>query len=215
MQRLVKLRVEGLAAGQILRLDGGAGQVRWFTDADSAEQESVDVGAELGLEYAKPGPYVIMLDLLDADGFWLATLAQTPIKIAYPDETLAATIPAIFSAEPPAELPAAETPAEALAEPQPWLPYRYIKPRYSVNTYASPGGGAVRRSVNPGIYLSVRAETTVGGQTWFKTAEGDWIAASAVTIPPDIRVCAGSSWARRRLPRPRHHRRQPTRAGGS
>ena len=35
-----------------------------------------------------------MLDLLDADGFWLATLAQTPIKIAYPDETLAAAAPA-------------------------------------------------------------------------------------------------------------------------
>ena len=216
MQRLVKLRVEGLAAGQILRLDGGAGQVRWFTDADSAEQESVDVGAELGLEYAKPGPYVIMLDLLDADGFWLATLAQTPIKIVYPDETLAATIPAIFSAEPPAELPAAETLAEALAEPQPWLPYRYIKPRYSVNTYASPGGGAVRRSVNPGIHLSVRAETTVGGQTWFKTAAGDWIAASAVTIlrTSELRGIELGE-APPPPPPPPHHRRQPTRARGS
>ena len=151
MQRLVKFRVEGLAAGQLLRLDGGAGQVRWFADADSAGQEGIDAGAELDLEYAKPGPYVIMLDLLDADGFWLATLAQTPIKIAYPDETLAATIPAIFSSEPPAEPPAAETPAAALAEPQPWLPYRYVKPRYSVNTYASPAaalcaGASIRAS---------------------------------------------------------------------
>ena len=216
MQRLVKLRVEGLTPGQLLRLDGGAGQVRWFADADSAGQESIDAGAELGLEYAKPGPYVIMLDLLDADGFWLATLAQTPIKIAYPDETLAATIPAIFSSEPPAELPAAETPAEALAEPQPWLPYRYIKPRYSVNTYASPGGGAVRRSVNPGIHLSVRAETTVGGQTWFKTAGGDWIAASAVTIlrTSELRGIELGE-APPPPPPPRHHRRQPTRARGS
>ena len=58
-----------------------------------------------------------------------------------------------------------------------------------MNTYASPGGGAVRRSVNPGIYLSVRAETTVGSQTWFKTAQGDWIAASAVTFmrPSELR----------------------------
>ena len=181
MQRLVKLRVEGLADDQILRLDGGAGQVHWFSDADSAAQD-IAAGAELGLEYAKPGPYVIMLDLLDVDGFWLATLAQCPIKIAYPDETLAAAVPVFSAAESLAEIPAAVAPAESLAAPQPWLPYRYIKPRYSVNTYASPGGGAVRRSVNPGIHLSVRAETTVGGQTWFKTAGGDWIAASAVTI---------------------------------
>ena len=79
MQRSVKLRVEGLADDQILRLDGGAGQVHWFSDADSAAQE-IAAGAELNLEYAKPGPYVIMLDLLDVDGFWLATLAQCPSR---------------------------------------------------------------------------------------------------------------------------------------
>ena len=76
MQRLIKLRVENLAVDQVLRLDGGAGQVSYFSNADGADEE-IDVAAELGVEYAKPGPYVIALDLLDADGFWLATLTQS------------------------------------------------------------------------------------------------------------------------------------------
>ena len=187
MQRLIKLRVEGLRSGQILRLDGGAGQVHWFSDVGS-DDEGIAAGAELGMEYAKPGPYVIMLDLLDADGFWIATLAQIPLDVAYPAETLATVPPATPSAKPPAEMPGT-APTEAFAEPQPWLPYRNIKPRYSVNTYASPGGGTVRRVVSPGIYLSVRAETTIGGQTWYKTAQGDWIAASAVTFFRPSELC--------------------------
>ncbi len=172
MQRLVKLRVEGLAAGQRLRLDGGAAQVRWFSDADGGTQ-----AAEFGLTYAKPGPYTVALDLLDADGFYAATLAETPLELSAPDE-LAAEPRAGFSEAAPLE--AAAAPATAA---EPWLPYRYIRPiRSGVYTYAAPGGGAARRSVNPGIYLSVRAETTAGGERWYQTAQGDWIAASVVTF---------------------------------
>ena len=173
MQRLIKLRVEGLAAGQVLRLDAGAGHAHYFSNAEG-EDLGIDVAAEIGATYAKPGPYTLMLDLIDEDGFWLATLAQNPIEIAHADEIIAAASPAGLLPEPAA--------AALSAEVQPWLPYRYVKPRYSVSTYAAPGGGAVRRNVNPGIYLSVRAEATVSDQTWLRTAQGDWIAASAVTF---------------------------------
>ena len=149
MQRLVKLRVEGLVAGQLLRLDGGAGQVYWFSDADSLAQ-GIDVGAEVGLEYAKPGPYVVMLDLLDAGGFWLATLAQTPVKIAYPGEIFASMGPTPPSAE-PAEM-AEVAPPDALAEPQPWLPYRYIKPRTARTPMRAPAAA-------PCAEASIRAST--------------------------------------------------------
>ena len=216
MQRFIKLRVEGLVAGQILRLDCGAGQVYGFSIADSAAQEN-EAGTEIGVayaKYAKPGPYVIMLDLLDADGFWLATLAQNPIAITYPDETLSVDTPAPSAAELSVE-PSETAPVELLAEPQPWLPYRYIKPRYNVSTYASPGGGAVRRNVNPGIFLSVRAETMVGGQVWYKTAYGDWIAASAVTFF-QVSALRGIELGDTPPP-PRRHRRHrlPICAGGS
>jgi len=174
MQRLVKLRVEGLESGQRLRLDGGAAQVHWLSEGTGGTQ-----AAEFLLEYAKPGPHRATLDLLDADGFWMATLTEAPLEITFPDE-LAETKP---PPETSLEEPAVTALADVAAEPQPWLPYRYIKPtRYGVYTYSGPGGGTVRRSVNPGIYLSVRAETVVGGTRWFQTAQGDWIAASVVTF---------------------------------
>ncbi len=180
LQRLVKLRVDGLESGQRLRLDGGAAQVHWLSDAGGGTQ-----AAEFLLEYDKPGPYRVTLDLLEADGFWTATLAETPLELTYPDEA-ATTIRSAGAAELPSEMPSEPPSAAAVvaaaAEPQPWLPYRYVKPTRAVYTYAAPGGGTKRRAVNPGIYLSVRAETVVGGQRWFQTAQGDWISASVVTF---------------------------------
>ncbi len=62
-QRLIKLRVEGLAPGHSLRLDGGAGQVHMLTNESGASQ-----AVELSLDYAKPGSYTVTLDLLDSAG---------------------------------------------------------------------------------------------------------------------------------------------------
>lgn len=189
LQRLIKLRVDGVQNGQRLRLDGGAAQVHWLSDAGGGTQ-----AVEFVLEYAKPGPYRITLDLLDTDGFWSATLAETPLELTYPDEIEAATGAAEAAAEQPTELATAAVTTAAVTEAvaaagQPWLPYRYVKPVRSVYTYAAPGGGAIRRAVNPGIFLSVRAETAVAGQQWFQTAQGDWIAASAVVFfsPSELR----------------------------
>ena len=175
MQRLAKLRVEGLAPGQRLRLDGGAAQVHWLSE-DAVSTHA----AEFVLTYAKPGLYHATLDLLDADGFWLTTLAETPLEIAFTEEAPAG---AEAAPTPLAPIPTMPGLTETLTEPQPWLPYRYVKPiRSGLATYATPGGGRISRSVGPGIYLSVRAETAVSGVRWLQTAQGDWIAAANVTF---------------------------------
>lgn len=166
-QRQVSLRVTGSAAGQQLRLDGGAGQVHLLTGLGA------DTADDLRLTYVKSGRYHVTLDLLDADGYWLATLAQGPLEVADPDEPGGkAPLPAAPSA---ADLQA----TAALAEP--WLPYRNVRPVRTVATYTRPGGGAVQRYVGTATFLTARAETVVGGQRWLQTALGDWIAESVVT----------------------------------
>ena len=92
--------------------------------------------AEFVLVYAKPGPYRATLDLLDADGFWLTTLAETPLEIAFPEEAtgwarrLRLAGPLTRNAW---------TSGRHSTEPQAWLPYRYVKPiRSGLATYTTP-----------------------------------------------------------------------------
>ncbi len=166
-QRRVSLRVAGLADGQQLRLDGGAGQVHLLVGTDNV------AAADVLLAYAKPGAYHVTLELLDGDGFWLGTLAETPLEVAAPEETPE-------KAAAPAG-PATAGIQAAAYEPEPWLPYRNVRPVRSAATYTQPGGSKVQRYVGTGTFLTARAETAVGGQRWLQTALGDWIAESAIT----------------------------------
>lgn len=171
-QRQVTVRVAGLPAPHSLRLDGGSGQARLLAGAT----EDVTVR----LSYAKPGRYQVALDLLDGDGFWAATLSETPIEVQDAEGAPPAS----------AELPQPAIAAEiSAAEPRPWLPYRNIRPVRGVYTYQSPGGSAVSRSVNANYFLTARAETVISGKRWFQTALGDWIAADVVTffVPSGLR----------------------------
>lgn len=170
-QRLVKLHVTELAAGCSLRLDGGAGQVHILANESGASQ-----AVELLLDYAKPGRYTVTLDLLDSGGFWLATLAETPLAVASAEE--GAAEPALGQPLLAAEATAAVAAATAAATP--WLPYSYVRPTRTAYTYATPGGSTVRRTVNTSYYLTARAETVVGSKRWFQTALGDWIASDVV-----------------------------------
>ncbi len=183
-QRLVKLRVEGLATGHSLRLDAGAGQVHNLTNESGASQ-----AVELALDYAKPGSYTVTLDLLDAGGFWLATLAETPLDISFPEETQTGAVAPAFVQ--PSSATEATASTAATAAP-PWLPYRYVRPTHSAYTYTTPGGSTIRRTVNTSYYLTARAETVVGGKRWFQTALGDWIAADVVAAmtPSDFQGIA-------------------------
>ena len=156
-QRAVSVKLIGLAPDQQARLDGGAGQAYILAGRDGADPER-----GWTLDYPKAGAYTITLDLLDADGFWLATLAETPIIIAVPEP---APLPAAVEPAPTPALAGRPTlaarPADvstAAAETQPWLPYRYCHPTgwTSARLYRTPGGGEITRVVGAGVYLSIR-----------------------------------------------------------
>ncbi len=170
-QRTMTLHAPALQPGQRLRVDAGAGQVR-----ELAGEEGQVVTAEMVLAYPKPGLYLVTVDLLDGEGFWLETLAQTPLEIAGPEvEDIAAS---------PVAIPeAVARDAVAAHAVEPWLPYRNFKPRTSgARTYSQPGGGTVRRVVGTGVWMTARRETTADGYTWYQTASSDWIRADAVTF---------------------------------
>jgi len=184
LQTVIRLQVNGLAPGQQLRIDAGAGKVYRLTDADGPDQT-----AEWIVEYDKPGTYTVAVDLLDEDGFWLATLAETPLEVAFPLEEQTRfeepveDIPLILFTAPP-EVPQVEAPEK------PWLPFRYARPVWSgARTYTTPGGDRISRTLGPGTYLAIKAETVVNGALWYQTGGRDWIAASAVTLlhPSELR----------------------------
>jgi hypothetical protein len=187
LRRVARVKITGLRPEHQVRLDGGNGQTHTLTGADGPEQSVVWT-----LDYPKPGPYLVALDLLDAGGFWLATLAETPLEVAPPAEV---------PAQEPAVLPQASMPLPIIAvdvsalpaEARPWLPYRYARPAWGWSrTYTAPGGGQVSRAVGSGTYLSIRQETVVNAALWYRTGSGDWIAANAVSLmtPSELRGVA-------------------------
>ena len=178
----------------------GAGQAFWLSCA-----ETPSLAGEWRLDYPKPGGYTVAVDLVDADGFWLATLAEMPIEIAPPLDLGA---PAMLM---PAEAEFVAEPLPESAQPtvtgQPWLPYRNCRPTWgSTPLYTQPGGVTISRTAWSGTYLSIHAETVVGGQRWFLTAGGDWVAASNVTIMAPSELAA-QHWRAVCLPRRLHHHR--------
>jgi L,D-transpeptidase catalytic domain/Bacterial SH3 domain len=183
-EQRVRLEVAELSPSQRVRLDGGAGQAFWLSRA-----ETPNLASEWLLDYPKLGSYTVAVDLIDADGFWLTTLAEMPIEIIPPPEFAYPGQPHEAAVETPAPVEPPVAVELAVAE-QPWLPYRYCRPTWaSTLLYRQPGGSTVSRTVWSGTYLSIRAETAVGGQRWFLTAGGDWVAASNVTLmePSDLR----------------------------
>lgn len=169
----VQVKVANLAAEARVRLDGGAGQAFELAGAEGAQQEG-----RWTLGYPKPATYPLTLALLDADGFWLADLAQTTVEIGEPiaaPVTLALPFAAADDVPP--------LPEVAAAAVDPWLPYRYAYPAWAwARTYTTAGGAAVSRSLAPGTYLGIDAETWAGGALWYRTLGRDWIPASSVNL---------------------------------
>jgi lipoprotein-anchoring transpeptidase ErfK/SrfK len=165
------VQVEGLAPGHAVRLDGGAGQIHTLHGAAGPAQK-----ATWTLSYPKPGEYTVSLALLDEEGYRLTELERAVVTVAEP-----------IVAPPMVEVMAAEAVVLGLPEvesaAEPWLPYRYFRPVWAwARTYTSPGGSTVGRSLAPGTYLAVDAETLVGGQVWYRTLGRDWIPAAAVAL---------------------------------
>lgn len=181
---VLRLHAEELPPGQRLRLDGGAGQVRWAT----AGEDGTLITAWT-LDYVKSGSYVVAVDLVDEEGFWLGTLAERDIEVPAPkvyaeagEAELAEVVPQVSEA-------LAEVPAPTSALP-PWLPFRYLRPLWAnARTYTRPGGDRVSRVLGAGTYLATDREALVDGALWYRSTYGDWIPASAVALltPSELR----------------------------
>ncbi|GAB4562903.1 MAG: hypothetical protein Kow0047_11330 [Anaerolineae bacterium] len=178
----VTVHVEGLPTAARVRVDGGAGQVHWLEGVQGSSQES-----SWTLVYPKPGTYGIAADLLDEDGFWVATLAEASVEVKEPlpegqgDQSgpaLTSEMKTVRAAEAPAL-----GEAQAATALPPWIPFRYVRPMWAWSqTYVGPGGGAVSRTLQPGTYLAIQGETWAGGEVWYQSTYGDWIQASAVDV---------------------------------
>ncbi|MCS7221659.1 MAG: L,D-transpeptidase family protein [Anaerolineae bacterium] len=189
LEATVRLHITGLLPQHRLRVDCDAGQVRWLSGASGAEQT-----VEWQVSYPKPGTYTLAADLVDAEGFWLATLVESPLEIAEPTEPRS-----VAQGDEPADATRLATVVyaamEALAEAQaislpPWIPFRYVRPLWAwARTYTTPGGGRISRNLRPGTYLAIKEETLVDGALWYQSSAGDWIAASAVDVlrPSELR----------------------------
>jgi hypothetical protein len=181
----INVRMEGLGRNQRVRIDSGAGQA-FFLEGAMAAQENA-----LTAVYYKHGVYTIAADLLDADGFRVASLGETSIEIADAEPEMSMAAPADIKAAPASVREVQgdiEVPIVINSAPV-WLPFRYARPNWAwTRTYTEPGG-RVSRSLAPGTYVAIRKEVATNGQIWFQTGAFDWIPASSVTIviPSELR----------------------------
>lgn len=181
LQIAVEVGLEAVQDWHRVRIDGGAGNVRWWTPYDP-EIETDSARGEWTFDYRKPGPYRIYVDLVDAEDYRVVPLGVFPVEIAPPlDDPDSAETP-----QPPAGGVSAGTisaPVEAgqiNSSLPPWLPFAYVRPMWAwARTYTQPGGITVSRYLALGSYLAVRQEVEVGDQIWYQTGSYDWIPASS------------------------------------
>ncbi len=173
---VVRLELSGVAADQRLRFDGGAGEVREIHGSEGAH---IDVTWPCA--YTKPGAYRLVLDLIDADGFWVERLAEQAFDVVTPIPAGAAITSVVEGADesypPLPEVPIATTAAE------PWLPHRNAAPLWAwAAAHAAPGGGPITRHMGPGTYLAFTTETMAADQIWYRSTAGDWFPAASVRM---------------------------------
>lgn len=190
LEMAVELQVNDLGEAHAVRLDGGAGNVVWLMTTGPKTEDGLGHKGEWTFGYAKPGEYMLTVDLVDAAGFWVATLARQPLEIAPP---IAEPESAASRSAGSEHLPAGVTaPVEIAAQTAavPWLPFRYARPLWAwARTYSRPGGTVISRYLALGTYLAVRQEVTAGGQLWYQTGSYDWIPAGSVAFlnPSELR----------------------------
>lgn len=176
-QAVVRVEVLGLQPGQQVRVDAGAGHIFPLLAAEGADQSG-----EWTVDYSKSGEYPIFVDLLDQEGYWLASLGEGAATLS--PEPVAVIEPL---AEP---LPSLADSADWAIASAPWLPHSYVRPAWGgVRTYSAPGGGSVVRSLVLGTYLAIQRDMMAGGQLWHQSVQGDWVPASSVipVTPSDLR----------------------------
>jgi len=70
----LKLKVVDLQSDHRLRISSGANQEEWLYGMAGPAQEYTWM-----FDYTKPGTYTVSVDLLDAEGFWQGTLAESQV----------------------------------------------------------------------------------------------------------------------------------------
>jgi hypothetical protein len=196
MTLIVELEVDGLAAGQRVRLDAGGGNVRVWSPSAPANGNALTHRGEWTFEYVKPGPYHVVADVINADGYWVGQLAAQPVDIAPPSSDTPFVGEVAADAVSPLEVAAPLEIAVNAAALPPWLPYRYVRPLWaSARTYTQAGGAVVARVLALGTYLAIRQEVLAGGQLWYQSTRLDWIPAASVAAltPSELRGVALSS----------------------
>ncbi len=185
LERTIHWEVSGLADGCILRVDSGDGQAV-LLPGEKVERQP----GEWRVIYAKPGTYLAAMDVMDADGFWLATLAEYPVEVVNPEE-VASSGPAPLLSQSQPYAPAADRPSpDSDMVAQPWLLTRYARPSWGwLRAYGSQAARVVVRVPQQGAYLSIRAEASIGDSLWYQTAGGDWVCARDLELarPSDLR----------------------------
>ena len=181
MEIVVEVGLGGLRDWHRVRIDGGAGNIRWWTPLDG-ETDAKSARGEWHFEYRKPGPYRICVDLVDVEDYRLAPLGVFPLDIAPPleDPDSAKTPQPPVGAVATGAITAPVEVGQVNANLPAWLPFQYVRPVWAwARTYTQPGGIVVSRYLALGTYLAVRQEVEVGGQLWYQTGSYDWIPASA------------------------------------
>ncbi|HEX9115940.1 MAG TPA: L,D-transpeptidase [Anaerolineae bacterium] len=196
-ERIVRWAVRGLGDGEALRVDAGAAQISSPAAEGAGGGAADERRGECRLTFAKPGHYLVALDVLDAQGFWLASLAEYPVEVStLPEGT---PTPQPLAEETPVRTfgPVADRAPDADAGGLgPWQAGFYARPAWGwLRTYSSPGGSDVVRVLPPGSYLSLRGETLIGSALWYQTAGQDWIAADVLdpVLTGDLRGVAFES----------------------
>jgi hypothetical protein len=172
----IRLRADGMARDQRLRVDSGAGEVFWL-DASMAGAENALIAT-----YHKLGAYTIAVDLVDAQGFRIVTLGETSIEITDDEPEQLFMPPPPGTQRVPAQLRSDPNVPLTQNSAEPWNPFRYARPNWAaVKTYRKPDG-YVSRTLGNGVYLAVRQEVATGGQLWYETGAYDWVPATSVTL---------------------------------
>ncbi|NOX62518.1 MAG: SH3 domain-containing protein [Chloroflexi bacterium] len=155
----------GLSGDHQLRIDAGAGKVFWLRGRDGSEQEAVWT-----LSYGKAAEYVIGVDWLDEEGFFIDALDEKTLEIPAPHPPPIVSDEVEFVAQ------------DAFPPPEPWLPFHYARPVWSwMRTYRRPGG-AVAHTVAPGTYLAIAERAETNGQTWYRSRSFGWFRAGDVAL---------------------------------
>ncbi len=184
LELLVGVEISDLPAGQRVRLDGGTGDLQWWTPPAAGRGEGLTYRIELIFTYSKPGDYTLAVDVVDEDGYLLVRAAEQTVTIQPPiaDPVTADQEHQSHDALPTTAVQPTEVIPAANALPA-WLPFRYVRPMWAwTRTYTQPGGAVVSRSLALGTYLAIRQEVIVGSALWYQTGGYDWVPASSVSL---------------------------------